>query len=148
MLERAAHARELLAQEIDAWVASATAEGEAYMIPLSYVWTGRAMIFATPEKSRTMRDLRRTGRTRVSLPSARDVVILDGRVEVMDQAIDAAEVEAFVARHVWDPRSEPNPYAFFRLVPEQIQAWNVASELPTRVVMRAGRWLDEAEALV
>lgn len=148
MLDRAAHARELLRQEIDAWVASATADGEAYLIPLSYVWTGSAMIFATPETSRTMRDLKRTMATRVSLPSARDVVILDGRIELMDPVTDAAEVEAFVARHIWDPRTEPNAYTFFRLVPERIQAWSVASELPTRVVMRDGRWLDDVESLV
>lgn len=148
MLERAAHARELLNQEIDAWVASATADGDGYLIPLSYVWSGNAMIFATADHSRTLRDLRRTGKTRVSLPDARDVVILDGRIEIMDVEADAAEVEAFVARHVWDPRQEPTPYTFFRLVPDRIQAWNVASELPTRVVMRDGRWLDELEALV
>jgi nitroimidazol reductase NimA-like FMN-containing flavoprotein (pyridoxamine 5'-phosphate oxidase superfamily) len=146
MLERAAHARELPAQEIDAWVASASAEGEAYMIPLSYHWTGSAMVFSTPRNSRTMRDLKRTGGTRVALPPARDVVILDGRIEMIPP--DSAEADACVAQHTWDPRNESKPYDFFRFIPETIQAWRVESELPTRVVMRNGLWLDEAETMV
>jgi hypothetical protein len=146
MPERAAHARHLIASERDAWVASATTDGDAYMIPLSYHWDGSAMLFSTPERSRTMRDLTRAGRTRVALPSARDVVILDGRVELVDPAGDPLAVDAFVARHDWDPRLEAQPYSFFRFVPDRIQAWRIASELPTRDVMRDGRWLDEVTA--
>jgi hypothetical protein len=148
MLERAAHARELIATERDAWVASATSDGEAYMIPLTYHWNGSSMLFSTPERSRTIRDLKRTGRTRIALPSARDVVILDGLVELLDPAVEVASIDAFAAQHGWDPRLEPNAYAFFRFTPERIQAWSVASELPTRDVMRAGRWLDEVEQFV
>lgn len=148
MPQRAAHARERLAEERDAWVASATAGGEAYMIPLTYLWNGSSMLFSTPERSRTIRDLKRTGRTRIALPSARDVVILDGRVDLLDPAVETTAIDAFAAQHGWDPRLEPNAYAFFRFTPERIQAWSVASELPTRDVMRDGHWLDEAEQFV
>ena len=50
--ERARNARRLLATEEEAWVASASADGDAYMIPLSYLWDGVAMLFATPTSSR------------------------------------------------------------------------------------------------
>jgi hypothetical protein len=93
-----------------------------------------------------MRDLKRTGGTRVALLPARDVVILDGRIEMIPP--DSAEADAFVAQHTWDPRNESKPYDFFRFIPKTIQAWRVESELPTRVVMRNGLWLDEAEMMV
>lgn len=141
--ERAAHARHLLETEIDAWVASATADGEAYLLPLSYYWDGAALLFSTPETSRTARDLGRAGRTRVSLPSARDVVIMDGAVEFVDPSAIRSTVDAFAAHHDWDPRNEPNAYAFFRFIPDRIQAWRTASELSGRTVMRDGRWIDD-----
>lgn len=142
MAERAAHARDLLGTEIDAWVCSASADGDAYVIPLTYEWDGAAMLFATPARSRTIRDLKRAGRTRITLPSTRDVVILDGAVEMLEAAGHQTEIDGFVAHHHWDPRLEPNPYQFFHFRPDRIQAWSVESELSTRDVMRGGRWLD------
>lgn len=142
MPERAAHARELLESEQDAWVCSASANGDAYSIPLTYEWDGSAMLFSTPERSRTIRDLKRAGKTRVTLPSTRDVVVMDGPVDILDPNEYASWVDAFVPHHHWDPRLEPARYAFFRFTPDRIQAWSIASELPTRDVMRDGRWLD------
>src|SRR5829696_8037979 len=110
MAERAKHARELLASEIDAWVCSASADGDAYVIPLTYEWDGTAMLFSTPERSRTARDLKRAGKTRVTLPSTRDVVILDGTIEFLDPDNVCAAIDAFVAHHGWNPRLETNPY--------------------------------------
>ncbi len=141
-LKRSIHARELLASERDAWVASASAAGEPYLIPLTYHWDGESMLFSTPEKSRTARDLRRNPGTRVSLPSTRNVVIMDGSVEFHDPRDISSRIEAFVAQHEWDPRLEPNRYVFFTFTPSQVQAWSIASELSTRVVMREGVWLE------
>lgn len=139
---RSLHARELLAAESDAWVSSASASGDPYLIPLTYHWDGQSMLFSTPEASRTARNLRRNNSTRVSLPGTRDVVILDGTVRFIDPQLNAERIDNFVVQHGWDPRLEPNLYAFFTFTPDQVQAWSVASELPTRVVMRDGRWIE------
>jgi hypothetical protein len=141
---RAAHARELLAAENDAWLASASEAGEPYLIPLSYAWDGEGMVFSTVGRSVTVRNLRRNRFTRASLPSTRDVVIVDGEIAFFDPATETAAVERFAAHVGWDPRLEPNAeqYAWFRLRPVRVQAWKTAADLPTREVMRDGRWLD------
>jgi len=141
-VQRSIHARELLATVRDAWIDSTSANGEPYLIPLTYQWDGTSMFFSTPEKSRTGRDFRRNPTTRASLPSTRDVVILDGSIRFHDPAQIVSRIDAFVAQHEWDPRLEPNRFASFTFTPGQVQAWAIASELPTLVVMRDGVWLD------
>ena len=39
--------------DVDLWVASAGATGEAYLIPLSFYWDGAGLTIATPGRSRT-----------------------------------------------------------------------------------------------
>ena len=133
---------DLLAREEDAWVASASATGEAYLIPLSYHWNGTQLVFATLETSKTTRNLRRAGRARVSLPSTRDVVIVAGPVTFVPPGADAALADAFAARLNWDPRREPQPYVFFTLTPDFMQAWRDVEELTGRTIMRNGTWQD------
>jgi hypothetical protein len=144
--QRKADLLESLYQEKDAWVSSASANGDAYLIPLSYIWDGSRLIFATLEKSTTTRNLRRAGRTRVALPSARDVVIIDGLVSFLasEAATDSPDAEEFATRLNWDPRDEPEPYVFFFVTPERIQAWRNVAELTGRQVMKNGVWQDDA----
>ncbi len=141
--ERASHARAQLEAGIDVWVTSASASGEAHLIPLSYLWDGSSILLSTPERSRTARDLLRAGRGRVALPSTRDVVIVEGVVERVDRHDTTGIFEAFAERHQWDPRLETTPFAFIRLIAEQVQAWSVENELATRVVFREGVWADD-----
>jgi hypothetical protein len=132
----------LLANEEDAWVASASAAGDAHLIPLSFHWDGARLVFATLERSVTTRNLRRAGRARVALPSTRDVVIVDGPVDFVASDADPAMVDAFAARLRWDPRQEPEPYVFFRLTPDRIQTWRDVAELSGRTVMTDGVWRE------
>lgn len=141
--ERAAHARARLLAEEDAWLASASVDGMPYLVPLSYYWDGQSMVFATLEKSVTLRNLRRNGRTRAGLPDTRDVVLVEGEISFLDAGTELATIEAFAARLKWDPRREPQPYVYFRLRPVRVQTWQTAEDLPTRDAMRDGRWLDE-----
>lgn len=41
----------------------------------------------------------------------------------------------------WDPREGANDYAYFRIVPDRVQAWREVNELPGRTLMRDGAWL-------
>src|SRR4029079_9394159 len=65
--QRQEDTRALLRSAVDAWVASADAQGVAYLVPLSYYWDGAQLVIATPEASRTARNLRRAGVARVAL---------------------------------------------------------------------------------
>jgi hypothetical protein len=141
--ERIADALSLLNSELDCWVASASADGDAYLIPLSHYWDGARLVLATPSDSRTVRDLQRAGRARVALAPTRDVVLIDASVEVFaPDAVDPAVADAFAARHNWEPRNERRPYSYLILTPQRIQSWRESNELAGRTIMRDGQWVS------
>ena len=128
--------------DVDAWVASASPDGDPYLVPLSFDWDGEALLMSTPTGSPTGRNLAATGAARVGLGSTRDVSMIDGDVTVLP--IDALSVETgdrFARRTGFDPRAETMPYSWFRIIPRRIQAWREVDEMPGRELMRHGRWL-------
>jgi len=127
-----------LASDADAWIATADADGSAYLLPLSFLWDDAGMVVSTPRSSVTGRNLRRGVRVRVGVGQVRDVTMIDGTPEPVD---DERTKDAFAAKHGWDPRGEPGDYTFFRIVPDRVQAWREVNELPGRTLMREGNWL-------
>jgi Pyridoxamine 5'-phosphate oxidase len=121
-------------------VASASAQGAPYLVPLSFDWDGDALLVATPADSPTGRNLAATGVARLALGHTRDVTMIEGDVEVL--AIDSLTQERgdrFAARTGFDPRAQ-DTYHWFRISPRRIQAWREVDELPERELMRDGRW--------
>jgi hypothetical protein len=140
--QRIADVRAMLEREINAWVASASASGDAYLVPLSFHWDGAMLTIATPRTSRTARNLRRAGWARLAVGPPSDVVIVEGDVhEIAVEAADPALAEAHARSAGFDARHEPG-YVFIQLRPSRIQAWRNPAELPQRDVMRDGEWLD------
>ena len=86
--QRTADTLERLRRDVDLWVASASADGEAYLVPLSYHWDGSTLTIATPSASPTARNLLRVGRVRAALGQTRDVVIVEGSVEALPIGAD------------------------------------------------------------
>ncbi len=130
-----------LEDDIDCWVATADGEANAYLVPLSYAWDGATLTLATAAKAPTGRNLAVAPRVRLSLDRTRDVVMIDGTVEVFTHESVPTEMgDAFAARH-WDARLETTPYLFFRITPQTIQAWREENELRGRTIMRDGVWL-------
>ena len=131
-----------LAHDIDAWVASASADGMPYLVPLSFDWDGEALLVATPADSPTGRNLAAGRAVRLALGPTRDVSMIDGEVEVLELgALPAEQGDRFASRTEFDPRTLATPYRWFRVVPRRIQTWREADELAGRDVMRDGRWL-------
>ena len=123
-------------------MASASAEGAPYLVPLSFDWDGEALLMATPADSPTGRNLAASRSVRLALGQTRDVSMIDGEVEVLELDALAQELsDGFAARTGFDPRAEAAPYRWFRIFPRRIQAWREANELPDRELMRYGRWL-------
>jgi Pyridoxamine 5'-phosphate oxidase len=132
-----------LTQDKDLWVASASPDGEPYLVPLSFDWDGSALLMATPKDSPTGRNLATQTTVRLGLGHTRDVCLIDGDVEVL--AIDALPEERiarFAARSGFDRRSLVAPYCWFRVSPRRIQAWREVNELPGRELMSDGGWLE------
>ena len=141
--ERKAHVLELLGAEKDAWVATATAQGEVAQIPLSFAWDGSALLFSTTRESVTGRNLASSGQVRIALGGTRDVVLIEGGVVTHGREdVPEALADAFAAKHAWDPRTDSGGrYAFFVVTPVRIQSWREENELKGRTLLRDGRWL-------
>ena len=113
-----------LTHDIDVWVASASADGAPYLVPLSFDWDGEALLLATPADSPTGRNLAATRTVRLGLGDTRDVSMIEGEVEVLEiDALPREQGDRFAARTGFDPRALTTPYRWFRISPRRIQAW-------------------------
>jgi len=131
-----------LGSAVDCWAPSASAKGEAYLIPLSFVWHQEQIVMATPAPSLTVRNLRRAGNCRVALDGTRDVVLVEGPIEIVTTARIAADIAtAFKAAAGFDPHQSAQDYVYILLTPRQIRAWREENELAGREIMRDGWWL-------
>ena len=140
--ERRRDTEHRLTHDIDVWVASASADGAPYLVPLSFDWEDGALLIATPADSPTGRNLSASRSARLGLGHTRDVTMIDGEVEVLDiGALPRERGDRFAARSGFDPRPLAAPYRWFRISPHRIQAWREENELSDRELMRDGRWL-------
>ena len=131
-----------LQHDVDLWVATASADGTPYLVPLSFDWDGTALLVSTPASSPTGRNLATTGVARLALGPTRDVTMIDVQVEVLPlDALPPGAAVRYATRTGFDPRTLSTPYAWFRLLPRRLQAWREVDELPERGLMRNGEWL-------
>ncbi len=137
--ERVRDTHEKLESDVDVWVATAGSPGGAHLVPLSYLWDGTAFLVSTPRASVTGRNLLADSRVRLSLGPTRDVVIVDGTAEPVDVSPETGD--AFAAKTGFDPRELDQPYQYFLIRPQRIQAWREENELRGRDLMRDGHWL-------
>ena len=131
-----------LSHDIDVWVASASADGVPYLVPLSFDWDGEVILVSTPTGSPTGRNLAANRTIRLALGHTRDVSMIEGDVDVLDiGALPQKRGDSFAARAGFDPRALDTSYRWFRIHPRRIQAWREVDELAERELMRDGRWL-------
>ena len=140
--QRTADTLERLRRDVDLWVASASEDGHAYLVPLSYHWDGSTLTIATPSASPTARNLLRAGWARVAFGQTRDVVIVEGTVEALAIGTDPELEDAHARSAGFDPRTLRDEYVYLRITPQEIQAWRESNELDGRVLMRRGEWLE------
>jgi hypothetical protein len=95
-----------LGHDIDVWVASASADGAPYLVPLSFDWDGEALLIATPTDSPTGRNLAATRSVRLGLGHTRDATMIEGEVEVLEiDALPQERGDRFAAQTGFDPRA-------------------------------------------
>jgi nitroimidazol reductase NimA-like FMN-containing flavoprotein (pyridoxamine 5'-phosphate oxidase superfamily) len=140
--QRRQDALKRLEEDVDAWVATADeATGTPYLVPLSFLWNGTALLIATPASTPTGRNLQATGMVRLSLGTTRDVVLIEGTAQTLAADELSAEIgDAFAVKTGFDPR-ELSSYLYFRIRPDRVQAWREVNELKGRELMRDGRWI-------
>jgi hypothetical protein len=130
-------------QDVDAWVSTASAAGEPYLVPLSHLWHDGDLVFSTDERSQTARNLRESPSVQIGLGLTRDVVLVSGVARFVSLADLPVELgDAFAAKAGFDPRSASvGSYAFIFVRPVMIRAWREVDELAGRLVMKDGVWL-------
>ena len=109
------------AQRADCWVATASAAGEPYLVPLSFAWWDGLVVLVTPEASATVRNLAAGRTARVAFGHTRDVLVVDTElvdVVPIDDPAAARPAAAFAAQADWDPRGEAG-YAAVTLRPQR-----------------------------
>ena len=102
--QRIKDALELLQTEVDVWIATASGAGKPYLVPLSFYWSGDAMIVTTTGSSRTGRNFAGTGQARAAIGQTRgQVVVIDARVEEMPVGENVEFEDAYVRATDFDP---------------------------------------------
>jgi hypothetical protein len=141
--QRRADTLRRLENDVDAWVATADPRaGTPYLVPLSFLWDGSAVLIATLAGSPTGRNLRATGKVRLGFGPTRDLVLIEGTVEAETAAAEIGDEtgDAFAVKTGFDPR-ELDGYAYFRIRPQRLQAWREVNELAGRDLISGGDWV-------
>jgi len=127
-----------LATDIDAWVSTASPTGTPYLMPLSFLWTEGVILLSTARNNPTSRNIQANGQVHLSLGETRDVILITGTAELVDNLPDD-QAATFATKAGFDPRA--SNYPFFRVTPSRIQAWREVNELSSRDLMLKGKWL-------
>jgi hypothetical protein len=139
--ERRTHLLRRLETEDKLWIATASADGSAHLVPFSFVWDGERVTMATAQDNPAARNVARTGKARLALGTMSDIVLIDGAITVLArEALDAALAERLSQVSAIDARQALD-YVYLQLTPVRIQAWWSAAELAQPTIMREGRWL-------
>jgi hypothetical protein len=124
------------------WIATASSDGTAHLVPFSFVWDGQRVTMATSESSPAAQNAARTGKARLALGDFGDVVLIDGAVSlVKPDQVDDGVAERLARSSAIDGRRAPG-FVYLQLVPSRIQAWWSGAELARPTVMRDGQWLN------
>jgi hypothetical protein len=137
--DRRADVERTLAQERHLWLATA-GDGRPHLVPLAFVQNGDELLMISKRSNRTVANLRTNPFARASLGDPRDVVIIEGTVELAEPDATPEEVRALFAQLPLNPDRVPGAIAI-RLRPSLIQAWRHFGEMAGRTVMADGRWL-------
>jgi general stress protein 26 len=139
--ERKRHVLRMLESENKLRIATASEDGSAHLVPLSFVWDGERIVAATNVQSPVARNAQRTGKARVALGTFGDVVLIDLHATVTShEAIDGNVAERLVRVSALDGRSSSS-VAYLHLTPWRVQAWWSLQEPVRPTIMPSGRWL-------
>lgn len=119
-LEEADRAR--LREAPNLWLATVTADQAAHLVPIWGVLVGDAIYMATDRGSKKVRNLRANPRAALSLPDPRDVLILEGGVELLDGPAPDGVLDRFAEKYEWRPTG--GAWLLLRFHPDKRLGWN------------------------
>lgn len=115
-----AQSREQLVSAHNYWLATVRPDGRPHVMPLWAVWLDDRLYFATDPTSRKGRNLTTQPCVSLHLESGDDVVILEGRAEVVDDPKLLARIaDVYEAKYAYRPGAE----GFHGVRPHLAFAW-------------------------
>lgn len=138
--ERRAHVLRKLESDNKLWIATASPDGSAHLVPFSFVWDGAQVSMATRADNPAAQNAARTGKVRLALGDFSDVVLIDGEASVLSPAdVDDRLADRLSQVSAIDGRRAPG-FVYLQVVPSRIQAWWSGAELGSPTIMRNGQW--------
>ena len=142
--ERQADTRAVLGRTNHLWIATASADGQPHLVPVSFAWLDGSIVIATGVDTATGRNLLASHKAKLAIGATDDVILVDVELAQSVPVQDAGLLaERYAEQSDWDPRDGADvPTRYFVLRPARIQAWRDNNEVPGRTLMRGGAWLD------
>jgi hypothetical protein len=137
------HAEQRLRDAPNYWITTVSGRGRPHARPIDGVWVEGALCFGGSPETGWVRNLQTNPEVSVHLPSGDDVIILDGRVElVTDPKHPLAEASTAASRakypQYYSGEGAPPALPFWMLRPRVVYAWTLEG-FPNR----ATRWTFE-----
>jgi hypothetical protein len=113
------------------WVVTASLDGQPGAAPVWGVWMEGALIFGVGRSSRKGRHLTANPRTVVHLESGDDVVIVEGRADIVtDTAFLERMTPLYAAKYDFTPNTADGDSLYLRVQPRSVLAWR-EQDFPT-----------------
>jgi PPOX class probable F420-dependent enzyme len=96
------HARERLRDDVMIWLSSVRPDGRPHIVPVWFLWdSGSVLIFSQPDNQK-VRNLQQNPNVMLALDdtnTGEDVVMLEGRAELVSDASVTVATPAYVAKY-------------------------------------------------
>lgn len=128
------HAEQRLHSNIIGWLTTVGSDGRPYTVPVWFLWEGNTiLVFSQPEKQK-LRNLRKNARVTLALDETKqgeDVVIVEGRAEILDNADVSVMLPAYEEKYgalIQEMYQAPEEMAAefsvgIRITPTKFRSW-------------------------
>lgn len=107
------------------WVCTTRGDGRPHVMPVWGLWLEERIVFSTDPASLKARNFTSRPEVVVHLESGDEVVVIEGRVEVMDRALMPAFLDAYEAKYEYRPSGQQVD-GVYQVRPERVLAWREA----------------------
>jgi PPOX class probable F420-dependent enzyme len=128
------HVEQRLQSNIIAWLTTVGGDGRPYTVPVGFVWEGQTLLIFSQPKKQKLRNIRKNPHVTLALDETEqgnDVVIVEGRAELIDDPQISVEMPAYVEKYGalvqsrgWTPESMAAEYSqAIRVTPTKFRSW-------------------------
>ena len=123
------------------WLSTAEIGGRPYVIAVSGLWDGSAIIITTVGTSKTARNMEMNPLVVLAGGDPSDAIVINAQVIETVSVADSPQIlQEWKQAMGWDP-SELGDWVFFRLRPTRIKAFRGYEEIEGRDVMVRSLWV-------